>query len=55
MEHAMYGNVHPHTALPFVVEHAGGIIKGGMRFFGMCGDAADSKLNARASGRGLPS
>ena len=25
MKHARYGNVHPHTVLPFVVEHAGGI------------------------------
>ena len=23
MKHARYGNVHPHTVLPFVVEHAG--------------------------------
>ena len=53
MEHARYGNVHPHTAMPFVVEHAGGINKGGMQLFRMCQDAADNKLNARASG--LPS
>ena len=57
MEHARYGDVHPHTALPFVVEHAGagGINcnKEGMQFFRMCRDAADSKLNTRASG--LPS
>ena len=45
--------MHPHPVLPFVVEHAGGINKEGMRFFRMCGDAADNKLNARASG--LPS
>ena len=23
MKHARYGDVHPHTVLPFVVEHAG--------------------------------
>jgi|TARA_B110000285_G_C15068790_1_gene586735 hypothetical protein len=49
MKHARYGNVHPHTVLPFVVEHAGGINKEGMQFFRMCRDAADNKLNARAS------
>ena len=50
MKHARCGNVHPHTVLPFVVEHmhAGGINKGGMQFFRMCRDAADSKPNARA-------
>ena len=53
MKHAGYGNLHPHTVIPFVVEHAGGINKEGMQFFRMCRDAADSKLNARASG--LPS
>ena len=42
-------NAHPHTALPFVVEHAGGMNKEGMQFFRMCRDAADNKLNARAS------
>ena len=41
--------MHPHTVLPFVVEHAGGINKEGMQFFRMCRDAADNKLNARAS------
>ena len=30
MRHARYGDVHPHTVLPFVVEHAGGINKEGM-------------------------
>ena len=52
MRHAMArcGNVHPRTLLPFVVEHPGGINKEGMQFFRMCRDAADSKLNARASG-----
>ena len=50
MKHARYGDVHPHTALPLAVEHAGGINKEGMQFFRMCRDAADSKLNARASG-----
>ena len=50
MEHAGYGDVHPHTAPPFVVGHAGGINKEGVQFFRMCRDAADSKLNARASG-----
>ena len=35
-KHARYGNVHPHTVLPFVVEHAGGINKEGMQFFRMC-------------------
>ena len=49
----MVNYVHPHTVLPFVVEHAGGINKEGMQFFRMCLDAADSKLNTRASG--LPS
>ena len=39
-----------HTVLPFVVEHAGRINKEGMQFFRMCRDAADNKLNARASG-----
>ena len=38
MEHARYGGVHPHTVLPFVVEHAGGINKEGMQFFRMCRD-----------------
>ena len=28
-KHARYGNAHPHTVLPFVVEHEGGINKGG--------------------------
>ena len=41
---------HPHTVLPFVVEHAGGINKEGMLFFRMRRDAADNKLNARAGG-----
>ena len=52
MKHARYGNMHPHTALPFMVVHAGGIntLKEGMQFFRMCRDAADKKLNARASG-----
>ena len=50
MKHARYGNVHPHTVLPFVVEHAGGINKEGMQFYRMCRDAADNKLNTRASG-----
>ena len=45
-----YGDVHPHTALPFVVEHSSGINKEGMQFFRMCRDAADNKLNTRASG-----
>ena len=49
MKHARHGNVHPHTVLPFVVEHAGGINKEGIQFFRMCRDAADNKLNARAS------
>ena len=49
MKHARYGNVHPRAVLPFVVEHAGGINKEGMKFFRMCRDASDSKLNARAS------
>ena len=54
MKHDRYGNVHryPHTvlaALPFVVEHAGGINKGGMQFFRMCRDAADNKPNTRGS------
>ena len=30
-------------------EHAGGVNKEGMQFFKMCQDAADNKLNARAS------
>ena len=50
MKHARYGDVHPHTVLPFVVEHAGGINKEGTQLFGMCRDAADNKLNTRASG-----
>ena len=49
MKHTRYGNVNPHTVLPFVVEHAGGINKEGMQFFWMCRDAADNKLNTRAS------
>ena len=49
MEHARYCNAHPHTVLPFVVEHSGGINKGGMKFFRICRDAADNKLNTRAS------
>ena len=51
MMHARYGDVHPQTVLPFVVEHAGGIMinKEGMQFFRMHPDAADSKINARAS------
>ena len=53
MKHAQYGacDVRPHNVmvLPFVVEHADGINKEGMQFFGMCRGAADSKLNARAS------
>ena len=55
MKHAGYGNAHPHTVLPAVVEHAGGINKEGiaMQFFRMCRDAADKKLNTRASA--LPS
>ena len=49
MEHAGYGNGHPHTApaLPFVVGHAGGINTEGMLLFGMCRDAADNNPNAR--------
>ena len=52
MKHARYGDVHPHTALPFVVaiEHAGGINKEGMQFFKVRRDASDNKLNTRASG-----
>ena len=52
MGHAGYGDVHPHTVLSFVVEHAGGINKEGIQFFmiRMCRDAADSKLNTRVSG-----
>ena len=44
--------MHPRTVLPFMVEHAGGInnYKEGMKFFRMCRDAADNKLNTRASG-----
>ena len=55
MNHARYGNVHPHTALPFVVGQAGDINKEGMQFSRMCRGAAlaDNKVNARASG--LPS
>ena len=53
MKHARYGDVHPHTALPFAVGHAGGINKEGIQFFRMRRDAADNKPNARASG--LPS
>ena len=49
MQHAMYGNVLPHTVLPFVVGHAGGINKEGMQFFRMCRDATDNKLSTRAS------
>ena len=45
----MVNYVHPHTVLPFVVEHAGSINKEGMQFFMMCRDAADNKLNTRAS------
>ena len=30
VKHAGYGNMHPHTVLPFVVEHAGGVNKEGM-------------------------
>ena len=33
-----------------LVEHAGGINKEGMQFFGMCRDAPDSKLIAGAGG-----
>ena len=51
MKHARYGNMHAHTVLPFVVEHAGGINEEGMQLFRMCQDAADSKLNARARER----
>ena len=36
MKHARYGNVHPHTVLPFVVEHAGGINKEGMQLSRRC-------------------
>ena len=50
MKHARHGDVHPHTALPFVVEHAGGINKEEMQFFRMRRDASDNKLNTRASG-----
>ena len=49
MKHARCGTAHPYTAMPLVVEHAGGIIKEGMQFVRMCRDAADNKLNARAS------
>ena len=42
MKHAKYGNVHPRTAPPFVVEHAGGINKEGMQFCRMYRDAADN-------------
>ena len=45
--------MHPHTALPFVVEHAGGINKKGTQLSRMLRDAADNKPNKRASG--LPS
>ena len=43
--------MHPHTVLPFVVEHAGDNIinKEGMQFFRMCRYAVDNRLNARAS------
>ena len=55
MMHARYGDVHmhPHTALPFVVEHACGINNEGMQFFRMRRDAADNKPNTRATN--LPS
>jgi len=49
MKHARYGNAHPHTVVPVVVEHAGGINKEGMQFFRMCRDAAVNKPNTRAS------
>ena len=51
MKHARYGNVHPRacTHSATLVEHAGGINKEGMQFFRMCRDAAENKLNARAS------
>ena len=39
----------PCSSIPFVFEHAGGINKEGMQFFRMCRDAADNKLNTRAS------
>ena len=55
MKHARYGNVHPHTVLPFVVEHAGGINKEGVQFFRMCRDAADNKLNTSLRASGLSS
>ena len=42
MEHSRHGDGHPHTVLPFVVEHAGGINKEGMQFSRMCRDAADN-------------
>ena len=55
MKHARYGNAHPRTVLPFVVGHAGGIINGGMQFFRMYRDAADSKPNAIAIARAIAS
>ena len=35
MEHSAHGNANPRTALPFVVEHTGGINKEGAQFFRM--------------------
>ena len=41
------GNVLPHTMLPFVVEHAGGINKEGMGFFRRCRKKALNKLHMK--------
>ena len=35
-KHRKYGNMLPHTMLPFVVEHAGGINKDGIESFRTC-------------------
>ena len=46
-KHRKYGNVLPHTMLPFVVEHAGGINKEGMEFFRRCRKKAVNKLHVK--------
>ena len=46
-KHRKCGNVLPHTMLPIVVEHVGGINKEGMELFRMCRKKALNKLHAK--------
>ena len=47
----VYGDVQPHVALPFVVEHAGALGKEAMGFFKECRKKVPSKLGDRDADR----